>query len=153
MKELLGRLVRGLGDCGGAAALEFVLVAPCLCLLLLGLVDLGLGFQAQMSVSQAAQAGSYDALIYGYNTSTIAQAVTGATGLNGISATPAPSESCGCPTGTGISASSCNSTCASGQAPGTYVTVNATYQYATILSYPVLSNPMTLAASSTVRIQ
>jgi hypothetical protein len=37
--------------------------------------------------------------------------------------------------------------------PGTYVTVSSQAQYSMLMSYPGLSNPLTLSAQSTVRIQ
>ena len=137
----------------GVAALEFALVAPFLCTFILGVVDLGFGFQAQMAVTQAAQAGSYSALLNGFDTSSIQNAVANSTGVDGINASPTPTQSCGCPSGTAVSTTSCGSTCPDGQTAGTYITVTAEYQYSTILSYPGLSSPMTLASTSTVRIK
>jgi Flp pilus assembly protein TadG len=137
----------------GVAALEFALIGPFLCLFILGVVDLGFGFQAQMAVTQAAQAGSYAALLNGFNTDTISSAVANSTGMSGITASPTPTQSCGCPSGTAVTTTACGSTCSSGQAPGTYIMVTAQYQYTTMLTYPGLSSPMTLAASSTVRIK
>jgi len=139
-------------DSGGAAATEFAIVAPVLAFFALGLIDLGMGFEAQMSVSQAAQAGSYYALLNGYNKSAIISAAQNASNAMGVSATP--SESCGCPTASGgVASATCGSPCSNGQTAGTYVTVNAQYPYATILPYPGLSSPMTLSASSMVRIK
>ena len=149
----LCRLILRLRDAKGVAALEFALVAPFLCTFILGVIDLGFGFQAQMAVTQAAQAGSYSALLSDFNTNTIDSAVANSTGFDGITASPTPTQSCGCPSGTGVTAASCGSICADGQTAGTYITVSAQYQYSTILSYPGLSSPMTLAATSTVRIK
>lgn len=137
----------------GVAALEFALIGPFLCTFILGVVDLGFGFQALMAVTQAAQAGSYSALLSGFNTDTIQSAVANSTGIDGITASPTPTQSCGCPSGTAVTATPCGSTCPDGQTAGTYITVTAQYQYSTMLSYPGLSSPMTLSATSTVRIK
>ena len=149
----LRRFIRGIAeDSNGAAATEFALVAPTLALFVLGLVDLGMGFQAQMSVSQGAQAGSYYALLNGYNSGAIGTAVQNASNATGISGTSG--ESCGCPTESGgVASASCGSSCPNGQTAGTYVTVHTQYQYSTILPYPGMSSPMTLSANSTVRIK
>lgn len=140
-------------DSRGVSALEFALVAPVLFTFLLGIVDLGLGFRALMAVTQAAQAGSYYGLLNGFNASAIQNAVANSTATSGISSTPTPSQSCGCPTGTSVAPTSCGSTCSNGQTPGTYVSVSAQYQYSTILAYPGLSSPLTLNSTSMVRIK
>lgn len=151
--QMLAGLSRRLSESRGATAVEFALIAPLLFLFLLGLIDFGLGFEAKMAVSQAAQAGSYYALLNGFDQTAITNAVTNATDTSGISASPSPTESCGCPSGTAVTASPCNSTCPNGQSPGTYATVSAQYQYSTILPYPGLSSPMTLVSTSMVRIK
>jgi Flp pilus assembly protein TadG len=136
----------------GVTAIEFAIIAPFLATFVLGLIDLGMGFDAQMSVSQAAQAGSYYALLNGYNSSMISSAVQNASGASGI--TGSSSQSCGCPSsGGGVTPASCGSACPSGQTAGTYVTVSAQYTYSTILPYPGLPSPMTLNATSMVRIK
>jgi len=88
-------------DDAGISAIEFALVAPFLCTFILGVVDLGFGFQAQMAVTQAAQAGTYYAMLNGYNTSGIQTVVANATGTSGITA-PTSSQACGCPSGTAV---------------------------------------------------
>ena len=149
----LRSLMNCLRETKGVAALEFALIGPFLCIFILGVVDLGFGFQAQMAVTQAAQAGSYAGLLNGFNTATIQSAVANSTGVDGITASPTATQSCGCPSGTAVTATPCGSTCSNGQTAGTYITVNAQYQYSTMLTYPGLSSPMMLAATSTVRIK
>src|SRR5690349_13225623 len=95
----------------GNAAIEFALATPILIGLLVPVADLGIAMSQQLQVQQAAQAGAQYALLHGYNSSAISNAVTAATNLPGVSAAPAPSQSCGCPTGTAIAAASCSSTC------------------------------------------
>lgn len=143
---------RFLGDRRGNAAIEFALLATPLTVLLVGTADYGLGIYRQMEVQNAAQAGAEYALKHGFSTVNISTAVTLATPL-AVSATPTPAETCGCPSGTTISAATCASTCANGQTAGYYVTVDAQATYTTILPYPGIPNSYTLTASSTVRIQ
>src|SRR5215469_2679059 len=82
----------------GLSAIEFALVAPFLCTFILGVVDLGMGFQSQMAVTQAAQAGTYYAMLNGYNASAIQTVVASASGTSGITS-PTSSSTCGCPSG------------------------------------------------------
>jgi hypothetical protein len=73
--------------------------------------------------------------------------------LASISATPAPAQSCGCPSAsTGITAATCGSTCTGGGNAGTYVTVNAQASYSAIFPISGITNPLTLTAKMTVRI-
>ena len=102
---------------------------------------------------QAAQADAQYALLHGYSSTAISNAVTAASTLPGVSATPAPSQGCGCPNGSGITSATCASVCPNGETAGTYVNVNAQYAYTTALPYSVLGSGVTLAAQASVRIQ
>jgi Flp pilus assembly protein TadG len=137
----------------GNAAIEFALATPILLGLLVPVADLGIAFTQQIQVQQAAQAGAQYALLHGYSSSAISNAVTAATNLSGVSAAPAPTQSCGCPTGTTISAAACASTCANGETAGTYVYVNAQSSYTPVLPYSVLRSGTILTAHATVRVQ
>lgn len=141
-----------LRHCRGNAAIEFALLAPPLVLLAIGTGDYGFCVYEQMEVQNAAQAGAEYALKHGFGASAISTAITAATPLS-VTATPAPSESCGCPSGTSISSATCGTACASGAMAGVYVTANAQATYTTIVPYPGIANSYTLTASSTVRIQ
>jgi Flp pilus assembly protein TadG len=139
----------------GVSAVEFAVSAPVLVALLIPLVDLGIALYEQVQVHTAAQAGAEYALLKapGFDSTAISNAVTGATGMSGISASPVPSQSCGCPSTTGITAATCGTNCASGQTASTYVTVNAEASYTPMLSYSGLSGTITLSSQSTVRIK
>lgn len=148
-----GWVARTARDQGGAIAVEFGIVAPMLAVIIVPLVDLGMGAYRQMQVEAAAQAGAEYAAVHGWDSTGIQNVVTGATGLSGISASPAPSQSCGCASGTTLSNATCGSTCADGSTAGSYVTVNAQVQYTTLFTYPALGSPLTLSAQTMVRIQ
>ena len=137
----------------GAVALEFGLLIPVLSTIVVGVTDLSIGFARKMAVQEAAEAGAQYAALHGYSSGAISTAITSATNLAGVTATPAPTSSCGCASGTTIAAATCGSTCASGQKAATYVTSSAQYSYSMILNYPGLSNPVTLSAATTIRIQ
>jgi Flp pilus assembly protein TadG len=136
----------------GTAAIEFGLIASFLCFLLLGLTDFGMGYWEKMQVGNAARAGGEYAISIGWNPSNITTAVTNATGLSSITATPAPTQTYGCPSASaGITAATNGSSCPGGGTAGTYVTVNAKASYSTAFTYPGIANPPTLTASMTVR--
>jgi Flp pilus assembly protein TadG len=146
------RLARLLGARDGNAAVEFSLAAPVLTIMLVPMVDIGMGVYQQMQVQDAAQAGAQYAMAHGWNSSSIQSAVTSATALS-VSATPAPSKSCGCPDGSSVSAATCGSTCSDGQPAGSYVTVSAQATYTPLLPYPAMGSSVTLSAQATARIQ
>lgn len=142
----------------GASAIELALTLPVIAAMIVPLTDLGMGAYTKMQVVNAAQAGAEYALAKGasnYNATNISSAVTSATGLSGVSASPAPAEACGCITGTTITnegAPPCSTVCASGT-DGLFVTVGAQATYTTLFPYPGISSPLTLSATSVVRIQ
>ena len=147
------RTVRGiLQDCRAVSAVEFAITAPLLIGMLIPLVDLGLGIAKNTQLRNAAQAGAQYALVNGWDSTAIQSAVTNATTLSPIQALPAPSQSCGCPTGTTVSSATCGSVCSNGANAGTYVTINARSTYTPVIPYPMLGSSVTLVATSTVRI-
>ncbi len=137
----------------GAAAIEFGLIASFLSLLLIAVTDLGMGFWQKTQVGNAARAGAQYAIAKGWNQSAITTAVTSATGLSTIQASPTPTQSCGCPNvSSGITAATCGTSCTGGGTAGTYVTVSAQASYSTLFTYPGFSNPRNSTASVVVRI-
>jgi len=137
----------------GVSSVEFALAAPLLAGLLALLVDFGIGFYDKMQVDDAAQAGAQYAVVHGWDSTAIQNAVTNATPLSGISASPAPTQTCGCPNGTGVTTASCGATCTNGQTAGTYVTVSSQATYTPMLSYPIFGSTITLTGQSVARIQ
>jgi len=154
MRQSLHRFAGGSEDGSrGVAAIEFAVIVPTLVLMMICTVDLGMGIYRKMQVQNAAQAGAAYAMFHGFAADSISTAVTSATSFSGIAASPAPSQSCGCASNTGVTSATCSSTCSGGSVTGTYVTVSAQGTYNTILPYPMIPNSFTLAAQSTVRIQ
>ena len=137
----------------GTVSIEFALVLPFLALLLTGLLDLGYAAYELMEIQAAAEAGAQYASTNPWNVTAISNAVTSATEITGISATPAPSQFCACANGGSLTAVSCTSTCGGGHAPSTYALINAQLQHWTVLHYPGLPYPMTLSAQSRRRLQ
>jgi Flp pilus assembly protein TadG len=141
---------RWIADRGGAASVEFALLLPLLVTLVVGIIDYAQLAYQSMEVAAAAQAGADYALHNGYNASGIQGAVTAATGLT-VTATPAPQLATACVSGGAIVATAA-STCASGGAPGSYVTVAAQATFTPILAWASFGMPSTLSAQAMVRI-
>lgn len=151
--NICGNLLRSfMRDVGGVAAIEFALVATMLPLMLLCMLDLGIGFYRKMQVQYAAQAGAEYALLHGFNADSISKAVLSAANSTVVSVTPAPSTFCGCATSTAITTISCNSSCGN-SAPATYVSVSAQSVYTPLFHYPLLPQSFTLTAQSQARIK
>src|SRR5262249_48949989 len=137
----------------GIAAIEFAVLGAVLCLIVVAVGDLGLGFYSNMQVQNSAQAGAEYAAVHGFNSTAIQSAVTNATSVSGIAASPAPQQFCGCVSGSTVATATCGSVCANGMTAGTYVSVSAARTYSTLISYPGFPASYSQAATSTVRIQ
>ena len=136
----------------GVAAVEFALSMTLLMALLMPVIDLGMAFYQKMQVEAAAQVGAQYAAVHGWDSTAIQNAITTATALQ-VTAAPAPTTSCGCPTGTAVTPASCATYCPNGQLVGTYVTASAQSTYTPIVPYSLLGSSVTLQAAATVRIQ
>ena len=137
----------------GTAAIEFAIGAPMLLILLAGLVEVGFAVYQSAQVHNAAEAGAMYATQNGWTSSGIVTAVTSATGASGMSASPAPSNFCGCPAAGGITTVVCTGTCSDGTTPGQYVQVNASLARTSIIPNSGLLLPTNMTATSIVRIQ
>jgi Flp pilus assembly protein TadG len=149
----------------GTAAIEFAFFLPFLLLLLTGIVELGFSAYEAMQVNNAVDAGAIYAaanIATVFNaTNTASATIAGAVlppQLNTLTATPAPTQFCGCPTATGIAnagaptAGSCASlaTCASGFRPGLYVQANGSLSHMVI--FPTAWGlPATFTATAVIR--
>jgi Flp pilus assembly protein TadG len=149
--------LRGLLRCDrGVAAVEFGLSAPLLLAVLVPVADLGIAFSQQQQLEQAVQAGALYATMHPWNqnaSSAIAGAVAAATTLSGISVSPTPYQTCGCPSSSGITTATCGSTCTNGESAGYYVVISAQRAYTPVLPYSLLGSSTTLSAQSMIRIR
>lgn len=148
----------------GSAALELGLIAPLFVVFLTGVAEIGRGAYEAMQVQSAVEAGMSYATNHDWDAAAspaaIANAVVGASGATGLTATPAPTEFCACHNADcgGLTVVSCSLTqCAQGcasealQAPGTYVQINARLNHTTILRLPGM--PSSFSATVVVRTQ
>jgi len=153
LNALRGHLRAAAADRRGVAAVEFGIMIPLLSLMVVSLTDIGLALYRKMQVEEAAQAGAQYAILRGYNASGISDAVTNATNSTAITASPAPTQFCGCPTSAGISAVSCGTVCTGGAQAGTYTTVSARATYYTLINYQIVATTYSFSAQSTARLQ
>jgi hypothetical protein len=153
---LLLTLLRFARNRKGTSAVELALCLPLLAGMVVPLTDIGMGAYTQMQVTNAAQAGAEYAGVVGFNSANIVSAVTNATSLSGVTASPAPAQSCNCVSGTTVGPSlgtpPCAQACASGKV-GTFITVSAQATYTTLFDYPGISSPLTITAQSVIRIK
>src|SRR5262249_13556951 len=123
MRRALRRFAGGRKfDTTGSVAVEFAIVAATIILMAIAVADLGMGFYRGMQVRNAAQAGAAYAMAKGFSANSISSAIVNATSFSGISASPAPTQFCGCASASGITTASCGSSCGGGVTAGTYVT-------------------------------
>ena len=99
--------LRALQSKSGNAAVEFVIVAPLLVLLLGGIVELGLAIRANFALQEALLSGANQASHKGWNATAIQTAITSSSPLVSA-ATVTVTRSCGCPVGTTLSTVSCD---------------------------------------------
>jgi Flp pilus assembly protein TadG len=145
---------------GGNAAVEFGLIAPVLLGLLVPIADYGLYIYDSMQLHLAAQAGMEYAAHNGYDPTGITNAtINAATPLNLTANNVTVSQFCGCPdannnivvtpncTGNTVPRPHCNNDPAQ-PIVGVYVTVNATYQYTTLINYPGTPASQTLSSGA-----
>ena len=140
----------------GTAAIEFAIMGGVFSAVVVVSGDLGLAYYANMQVQTSAQVGAQYAVNHGFSTfdaTAISDAVISATSTTGISATPAPVQFCGCPSGTTLSTAVCGTTCADGTGAGTYVRVTASRTHTVVVPYPWLPASYAQSATSTVRIK
>jgi hypothetical protein len=135
----------------GSAAAEFALLIPLFAILVTGAVELGYTLYQAKRVYDAAEAGILYASQNGFNASGISSAITTSTGIPGMAASPAPSQFCGCPGASGITAVSCSSSCACGDPPGKYISIGVLLTRQSIIAASGLGLPSTLSASAIVR--
>ena len=152
--SMLGRLLaRMAGDSSGVAAIELALIAPVLTLMMVSVVDIGMGVYRKMQVEDAAQVGAQYAIRNGFDANAISNAVISSTNSSAISASPAPVKFCGCATGSGVTTVSCGGTCPGGALAGTYTTVSAKATYGTTLNYQIVHQSYYFTAQATARLQ
>ena len=127
----------------GLGAIEFGFIAPFLVLMLLGILDFGMGFWQQMEIANATDAGAQWGMANSFDQNSITSVVQAATNLSLPSSNITAITECGCPSSTGITAPygtppSCTA-CPDGTGAQPYIVVSAHVCYSTIFSWPGLT--------------
>ncbi len=149
----------------GQSAVEFAIVVPVLALMLVAIADFARVFFVSVAVNNAARAGAQ----YGSQTVSTAQDTTGMQKAASLDFGCVPSGSATCPNLPNWStptASQCTCTvsnpqtvtlCASSyctySANSTYVTVNTSATFSTILNYPGIAHSYTLTGQAIMQVQ
>lgn len=146
------------------AAVEFALIAPVLALVLVGAADYGFAEYSRSCLANAVAQGAYYAFLTGptVSTATIQSLVQNASSLTGVSVPQPAAAACYCPSGRpsalGSAVSCTPTTCTvngTSTAPGTYITISATYRLAPWIPIPYYSglSDQTITETVTVRLQ
>src|SRR5947208_16659892 len=99
------RMIAGRNEgIAGVAGVEFAFFATLLTLLTVSALEFGMAFYRKVQVYDAAQAGAEYVIKNGYVASSVLTAVTSASAFLLVTASPAPSQSGGSPTTSGITA-------------------------------------------------
>ena len=136
----------------GSAAIEFGISLPLLALLFVVVAEIGFTAYQSLQVQNAVEAGLVYAVKNGNDSNGISKAVVNSSALAGITAMPAPTQFCGCPSASGIGVTSCSTTCAGGNSSGQYLQINAALKRQSIFPGSGLPLPATLTAKSIVRL-
>lgn len=124
-----GALRRLRRDDGANVLIEFALALPLLCLMLVGMLDLGrLGLQ-KSAMLQGAREGAQFGILAPSESASINTTAQNATGLSGVTATNTVFYECTA----GVSVPA-GTVCGGGAAPKTYLTVSVTKPFASVLS-------------------
>jgi len=115
-------------DRRGNSIVEFGLAMPVLCLLLVGLLDLGKYGLQKMSLLHGAREGAQYGILAYTETANINSTAVAATGLTGVTATN--NVFCECVSGTAVS---CSTTCSGGATLKRYITVTTNKSFNSIL--------------------
>jgi Flp pilus assembly protein TadG len=139
----------------GQAATELALVVPVLAVLLVGGADFARAFYFNQEVVAAARAGAQ----YGSQSASTATdtggisaaALANGTNVPGLSAT---SSTCTCESPTPTGQTGCGTGyCAGANAAASYVTVNTTATFKTLVSYPGIPHITTMSGKAIMQIQ
>lgn len=148
-----GTIFPVLADRGGAAAVEFALLAPALVLFVVGTIDLGTLAYQSLQVRAAVHAGALYALKNAPSPTAAAidSAVQNATTLTVTPTAPTPLYYCdsgGSLSSVGSPTSSC-----SGGTVGTYLVVSAQATFTPPVTWSALGLPSTISSQAMVRVQ
>ena len=125
----MSRIPRLAGHDGGNVMIEFALILPVLCLMMVGMFDLGRFGLQKSAMLQGAREGAQYGILAPSDSGNINTTAQNATGLSGVTATNTVFYEC--TSGVSVPAST---VCSGGSAPKTYLTVQVTKTFASVLA-------------------
>ncbi|MFA7429944.1 MAG: TadE/TadG family type IV pilus assembly protein [Rhodospirillaceae bacterium] len=134
----------------GTVAVEFALLVPILMLLLVASADFGMAFREKMQAEKAARAGLQYAIYDPKDNAGISSAILLATGLTAGDLSVTVSRFYECANGTRPAKPGF---CAAGDWPGTYVRIEITKPFTTIMTWGGLTEQFTIRGSAEGRVQ
>jgi Flp pilus assembly protein TadG len=136
----------------GVASVELGMVLPVMLLVFTAIGSYGSVMWAKMQVESAARAGATYAATHGLDNAGITSAISSATGLTGITASPAPQQICSCAdVKLGLSPVACDASCPGNTDPGRYVVVHARVIFSPLISFSGLGKSVTLTSTAATR--
>lgn len=141
-------LARVVAAVDGAVAVEFVLLTPLLVMMVLGVVDFGGAYLRKIDHTGAAGAGARYAFQNGDDLAGIAARVQ-ASLPTGSAASVTAAHVCLCDDGTSVS---CSGSCAGGTREK-YVRIEITENYAMVMVWPGIEDPLPLSEATQVRVE
>jgi hypothetical protein len=145
-------------DPGGAAAVEFAIIAPVLLLMIAGLIDFSFYIATRIELEQALRAGGQYALKDYKDTVTIEAAVKNATDLAPLTVTYDPTTDlfCECPDGSSNSCPGDDSFafCTGDILPAKFITISGSTTFDPMFAdLPTLAENMTVSQQLTLRVR
>jgi Flp pilus assembly protein TadG len=140
-------------DSSGVAAIELALMAPFLVLLMTAGFDFGRALYEQHRLAGAARAGVQYAIRSSstWTDSTNIIAAVRSDANDTANALTVSTSQCTCPSGT--TKCSTAATCTGSAISGTYVQVTVAESYATVVTYPFVTTPLSLSSKAIIRVQ
>jgi Flp pilus assembly protein TadG len=132
----------------GNAVVEFALIVPVLLIMVLGLVDAGRAIGANARLGNGVTAGLRYALSDSYASTEIAAAAMAGSRYADGEATINVLRFCECPDGTSIA---CSGTCTAGF-KRIFVQVDMTRTQATVFSYPIIGDEVTVSRTGSLQV-
>lgn len=133
-----------------SVSVEIAMTSLVMIVIFTGLVEFGLMIRSRMEISSGARAGAQYAIADPDDTAGITNAVQNAVNLKAEEITVTVTRYCECPDGTSIDCSD-DTTCPA--EVRRFVSVEANYDHALVLSYPGVPNPVRVARSAVFRVE
>lgn len=139
----------------GVAAIEFALIAPILCLLLLGVIDYGIYFNERMRMEDLARATAQYAVQGGDPDDAMTNVAEGSdvytdAAADGQTITSSAEEVCECAAGVAVA---CTDTCIDGSYVRHYFQVEMERPYAPLFPYPGIAENLTIRGYSRLQFE